>query len=571
MGLEILNALGGLGLFLLGMVILTNGLKELAGDTIRRLIAKFTKNMPSGIATGAIVTAVLQSSSATTVTAVGFASAGLLSLSQSLGIIFGANLGTTMTGWIVAVFGFKLKLGQIAFPLILVGTLMYMFARKRVGMIGFALAGFGLIFVGIDNMQAGMSGLADTVTPKSFPTDDWLGRILLILIGMGVSMVTQSSSAGMAMAITAVHTGTISLTQGVAMVVGFDMGTTVTAVIATLGGSVTARRTAFAHVLFNTTTACVAYFLVPLYMWVWQSYVNQGDRFSPEIGLALFHSLFNLLGILMLAPLSSQVIRVLCWLVPDAVNDQVERLEESFIQTPNVAIEASRSTLTEVFQDVLHLFHGLFTNEADRADISSMMEQTHETLTITEDYLRRVNVSKSDPQTLRCYQEVVLALDHIRRLTRRFKEIERLDAAADVEDLQKVVTRLTKLLDDTEIAFEDRSELMDEQPLEDCARELDQDQESVRRRFTEAASRSGDDFEYVLNQLDAYRWLYRISYHLWRTVHHLQSARIINGQSDVEPAEINNTKAVDSRSDDEGQGSEDKKTSLQIDSRDEVE
>ncbi|MEQ9065508.1 MAG: Na/Pi symporter, partial [Gimesia chilikensis] len=222
MGLEILNALGGLGLFLLGMVILTNGLKELAGDTIRRLIAKFTKNMPSGIATGAIVTAVLQSSSATTVTAVGFASAGLLSLSQSLGIIFGANLGTTMTGWIVAVFGFKLKLGQIAFPLILVGTQMYMFARKRVGMIGFALAGFGLIFVGIDNMQAGMSGLADTVTPKSFPTDDWLGRILLILIGMGVSMVTQSSSAGMAMAITAVHTGTISLTQGVAMVVGFD-------------------------------------------------------------------------------------------------------------------------------------------------------------------------------------------------------------------------------------------------------------------------------------------------------------------------------------------------------------
>ena len=152
MGLEILNATGGLGLFLLGMVILTSGLKELAGDTIRRMIAKFTKNLPSGIATGAIVTGILQSSSATTVTAVGFASAGLLSLSQSLGIVFGANLGTTVTGWIVAVFGFKLKLGQVAFPLILVGTLMHLFARKRIAAAGLALAGFGLIFVGIDSL-----------------------------------------------------------------------------------------------------------------------------------------------------------------------------------------------------------------------------------------------------------------------------------------------------------------------------------------------------------------------------------------------------------------------------------
>lgn len=538
MGLEILNATGGLGLFLLGMVILTSGLKELAGDTIRRMIAKFTKNLPSGIATGAIVTGILQSSSATTVTAVGFASAGLLSLSQSLGIVFGANLGTTVTGWIVAVFGFKLKLGQIAFPLILVGTLMHLFARRRIAAAGLALAGFGLIFVGIDSLQAGMAGLTDTVTPKSFPSNNWLGRIFLVFIGIGITLVTQSSSAGVAMAITAVHTGTISLAQGVAMVIGFDVGTTVTALMATLGGSVSAKRTAYAHVFFNVSTACVAYFLVPCYMWFWQDYLDLGGRFPAEIGLVTFHSLFNIVGILMLVPFSRRIIRFICWLAPEDVNDHTERLEETFIQTPNVAIEAARSTLSEVFLDVLHLFHGLFADDADRAEIPTVMEESHEALTITEDYLRRINLSKADPETLRCYQEVVLALDHIRRLTRRFKEIERLDTAGDVKDLRQIVQRLTGLFRDTESAFRDQQKLMDEQPLETCARELDQNQESIRRRFTDAASRSGDDFEYVLNQLDSYRWLYRISYHLWRVVHHLQSARMIDGQAQTAPTEV---------------------------------
>lgn len=527
MGLGILNSMGGLGLFLLGMVILTSGLKELAGDKIRRMIAIFTKSLPTGIATGAIVTGILQSSSATTVTAVGFASAGLLTLSQSLGIVFGANLGTTVTGWIVAVFGFNVKLGQIAFPLILVGILLNLFASKRFAAAGFALAGFGLIFVGIDSLQAGMSGLTDTVTPQSFPEDNWLGRGFLVFIGVGITLVTQSSSAGMAMAITAVHTGTISLTQGVAMVIGFDVGTTVTAVLATLGGSVSARRTAYAHVFFNVVTACVAYFLVPVYMWIWNQYLNQGDRFAPEIGLVTFHSLFNVMGILMLAPFTSQIVRFLTWLVPEAVNDQTERLEESFIQTPNVAIEAARSTLVEVFRQVLHVFHDLFTYQVIRDRIPLKQQQFHETLRVTENYLRRINISKSDTETIRCYQEVILALDHIRRLTRRFNEMNRLDTTWEVSELKQIVTQLTGLIKNSEIAFKNRMELMDETPLESYWMELDQNQKAVRRRFTESGLQSGEDFEFVLGQLDAYRWLSRISFHLWSIVHHLQAARIV--------------------------------------------
>ncbi|HAH47460.1 MAG TPA: Na/Pi cotransporter family protein, partial [Planctomycetaceae bacterium] len=237
----ITDSIGGLGLFLLGMVILTSGLKDLAGGTIRRMIARFTKSIPTGIATGVIVTAILQSSSATTVTAVGFAGAGLLTLTESLGIVFGANLGTTVTGWIVVLFGFKLKLGQIAFPLVLVGVLLNLFGKKRIGLIGFTIAGFSLIFVGLDILQEGMSGLAEMVSPESFPQDSWWGRLLLLLMGVGIVLVTQSSSAGVVMALTALHSGAISLAQAGALVIGFGIGTTFTALLASLGKSVAAR------------------------------------------------------------------------------------------------------------------------------------------------------------------------------------------------------------------------------------------------------------------------------------------------------------------------------------------
>lgn len=538
----ILNSIGGLGLFLLGMVILTTGLKELAGDTIRRMIARFTTSLPSGIATGAVVTVILQSSSATTVTAVGFAGAGLLTLSQSLGIIFGANLGTTVTGWIVAIFGFQFKLGQLAYPLVLFGIILNLFARKRIAAAGLALAGFGVIFIGLTSLQGGMAGLANGVSPESFPQDTWTGRLLLILIGVAITLVTQASSAGVAMALTAVHMGTISLAQAGAMVIGFDVGTTFTALLATLGGSVAARRTGFAHVFYNVVTAIGAYFLLPVYIWFWNDYLNQGQELSPEIALVAFHSLFNFLGVVLIIPFTGQFARAITRLVPEAVNDQAERLEESLIQNPNVAIEASRSTLVDVFQRVLALFHRLFTSEYDPEEIQEELKQYHATLETTSDYLRRINISESDAETLRCYQEVVLALDHIERLMRRCTALERLEATREVEQLNEIADQLTALIARTEVDLQDRSVVLDEQPLEHFWLELDKNQKSTRRQYTEAAARTGADFDVLLGQLDAYRWLSRISYHLWRGVHHLQKARIIvtDISQEPQPATSNN-------------------------------
>ena len=150
---DLITALGGIGVFLLGMVVMTEGLKSLAGARISAWLADATRSPASGAVTGAIGTAILQSSSATTVAAVGFVGAGILTFSQSLGIIFGANLGTTITGWMVALVGFKLKLGSLLLPLIFGGVLLRIFASGRLASIGYACAGFGLIFVGIDLLQ----------------------------------------------------------------------------------------------------------------------------------------------------------------------------------------------------------------------------------------------------------------------------------------------------------------------------------------------------------------------------------------------------------------------------------
>ena len=232
---SVLLCLGGLGLFLLGMVVLTEGLRALAGRALRRLLSRFTRSPLSGAMTGAATTAVVQSSSATTVATVGFVGAGLLTFPQALGIVLGANVGTTITGWLVVLLGFKLELGTAALPIVLVGVLIRLFTGGRASSAGFAVAGFGLIFVGISLLQQGMGGFVGIVTPDSFPSDTWTGRLLLVVFGISFTLVTQSSSAGVAMALAAVNASAMTVQQAAAAVIGMDIGTTVTAVLATVG------------------------------------------------------------------------------------------------------------------------------------------------------------------------------------------------------------------------------------------------------------------------------------------------------------------------------------------------
>jgi len=268
---SILQALAGLGLFLLGLIIMMEALRALAGDAVRTAIVRFTNSPLSGAITGAIATAILRSSSATTVAAVGFVGAGVIGFSESLGIIFGANVGTTLTGWIVVLLGFKLHLEGVMTLLLLLGALLRLLAKDRLATSGYALAGFSLIFVGIAMMQQGMSGFGDLITPEQLPTDTFSGRLKLVAFGILFTLVTQSSSAGVAMALTALFSGAINFPQAAALVIGMDVGTTVTAAIATIGQSREARRTGFSHVIYNLIMIMRKFrwspFIAPLIYW----------------------------------------------------------------------------------------------------------------------------------------------------------------------------------------------------------------------------------------------------------------------------------------------------------------
>jgi phosphate:Na+ symporter len=203
--------LGGIGLFLMGMILLTDGLKAFAGEALRKTLIRFTGSPLKALGSGALLTAVVQSSSATTVTVIGFVSAGLLTFSQSVGVVIGASLGTTTTGWVVAVLGLKVSIGYYALPLVGVGAFLRLLARGRWKSFGWSVAGFGFIFIGIETLQTGMTGLASYINVANLPQTGLLSHFLAMVIGIVMTIVMQSSSAAVATTLTALHTGQLIL------------------------------------------------------------------------------------------------------------------------------------------------------------------------------------------------------------------------------------------------------------------------------------------------------------------------------------------------------------------------
>ncbi|MDO9290139.1 MAG: Na/Pi symporter, partial [Hydrogenophaga sp.] len=248
---------GGLGLFLLGMGMMTDGLKQAAGQALHNILANATRTRWHALGSGALVTAMVQSSSAVTVAAIGFINAGLLGLAPALWVLFGANIGSTMTGWLVALVGLKFKIEAFALPLVGVGMLMRLTgASQRRGAIGTAVAGFGLLFLGIGLLQESFNGIAGQIT---LPQGDGVMTVLAqVLIGTLMTVLMQSSAASMAIALTAAQGGLLDAQGAAAVVIGANIGTTVTALLAAIGATPNARRAAAAHVTFNVVTACVA-------------------------------------------------------------------------------------------------------------------------------------------------------------------------------------------------------------------------------------------------------------------------------------------------------------------------
>ena len=367
---------------------MTDGLRMVVGQAMRRALMQFTHTPLSGVLTGAATTAILQSSSATTVATVGFVSAGIISFSAAVGIIFGANIGTTVTGWLVAILGFKLKLGTVVLPLIFIGASLKLLTQGRVAQTGYAMAGFGLIFVGLSMMQDAMSSLGGIITPERLPSDTLLGRLQLVGLGIVATVITQASAAGVAATLTMLYTGVVSFEQAAALVIGMDVGTTVTAVMASLGASLNARRTGFSHVLYNLFTATLALIFLTPYTWLVNRIAPGQLVQNAEIALVAFHTSFNVLGVSAMLPFTGQFARLIQFLVPGQGATHTDSLNEVLLEHPSLALKAVQSSLKSEFlalmghvRAILELSGGQRLNLADlKADLSA-----------THDYLDRIH------------------------------------------------------------------------------------------------------------------------------------------------------------------------------------
>lgn len=521
MSAEILLVLGGIGLFLLGMVVLTEGLREVAGTALRGLLARFTKTPLRGAAAGALTTAVVQSSSATTVTAVGFVGAGLLTFPQGLGIVFGANIGTTMTGWLVAIIGFKLHLGTIALPLVLLGVLLRLFGRGRLRQVGWALAGFSLLFVGIDAMQQGMAQFEGVVTPQDFPEDTLLGRLQLLLIGVLITIVTQSSSAGVATALVALGTDTISFAQAAAMVIGMDVGTTFTAALATLGGSTATRQTGYAHVIFNVFTGAIAFALLGPFSQLVDGWIAQGGAGSAQIALVAFHTTFNIIGVGLVLPFARPFARLVVHLVPERGPPLLRRLDERLLRDPASAVDASAATV----KDIARLLIGTLTDTLDpkrRDDLDhAQLSAVDEALEALRSYVEQIRTEPRDRAAHWRHLATMHSIDHLRRLSSRCAQSARIR----VLDSEPRLSRLSRLLcGAADSVLQDGDLAAAEERLDRLRTLLRKQRSRFRARTVAAAARRQLGAYETLERLDSVRWLHRVAYHLWRIVHHLRRA-----------------------------------------------
>ncbi|MGE4555205.1 MAG: Na/Pi cotransporter family protein [Desulfovibrionaceae bacterium] len=344
--------IGGVGLFLLGMGLMTHGLKLAAGQALRKILGAWTRTVLRGVVAGFGVTALVQSSSAVTVAVIGFVNAGLLTLAQSIGVIYGSNIGTTVTGWIVAAVGLDVDLKALALPLVGLGMILQLTGKgTRRASLGEALAGFGIFFLGIEILQQAFQGLG-----ASLPLDQ-LGRygfwsVLIFLgVGCGLTILMQSSSAAMAVVLTAAAGGFVDLTAAAAAVIGANLGTTSTAALSVLGATANAKRVAAAHVVFNAVTAATALILLPIMLPLLEKLAALiGPDAGPAVLLALFHTMFNVLGVAVMWPLTPRLVRFLRRRV-GRVRDEAgapRYLDKTVLAAPELALDALALELARI-------------------------------------------------------------------------------------------------------------------------------------------------------------------------------------------------------------------------------
>lgn len=381
--MTILTLAGALGMFLYGMSLMSTGLQKAAGTGLRKLLASITSNPFKGVLTGLGVTAAIQSSSATTVMVVGFVNAGLLTLIQAIGVIMGANIGTTMTAWIIAVFGFKADISALAVPLMALGFIFSVSKKDKLRNISELIIGFSLLFLGLSLMKSSVPDLRQTPEVLEFITS-WSGHgfasvLLFLALGTVLTLILQSSSATVALTLIMLNMGWIQFDMAAAMVLGENIGTTITANIAAAVGSVNAKRAALAHTVFNlfgvVWALAIFHPFINFVQWL-VSLMGVDEATATIYGISMLHTTFNLLNTLLLVWFTKPIARLVTVLVKDKAPQEdaseggIRYLDYGLVSTPELALAESSKEIvhfSKVMKNGLEYLAGAI-NSADKEE-----------------------------------------------------------------------------------------------------------------------------------------------------------------------------------------------------------
>jgi len=362
---QLITVVGALAFFVYGMKMMSDGIQRAAGSQMRNILRTMTKNRFLGVFTGFLTTAMVQSSSATTVMTVSFVNAGLLTLVESAGIMMGANIGTTITGWIVSLLGFKMKLSAYSIPLFALGVPMLFSNKSKFKYWGEFIIGFAVLFLGLTFLKDSVPNLEGNTEALNWIKDianyGFFSRVIFVLVGALVTITVQSSSAAMAITLTLVYTGWLPLEVAAAMILGENIGTTITAEIASLVGNTNAKRSARIHSLFNIIGVTWMIVFMPFVLdfldsfvsnwtYLFEGHVKTGENLSTEnqlnaYKLSAFHTCFNLLNVAIMLGFVNWLVRVAVWSVPEKAGKEDSDAKLKFINSTARTPELSTAEL----------------------------------------------------------------------------------------------------------------------------------------------------------------------------------------------------------------------------------
>ncbi len=447
--------IAGIAIFLIGMHYMENGFKLFSGGALETVLKRFTSTTPKAISTGFLATAIVQSSSLVSVIVISFLSAELISLSSAIGVVFGSNIGTTATAWLVSSLGLKIKIAQYALPMLIFGVVMQFSKQNSYKGLGSVLIGLGFIFLGISYMKEGFETLKEGINLAEYAMEGYLGVFVYILFGAIATVIIQSSSATMAIIITALATGQIDYVNALSLAIGANIGTTVTAILGSLASNKNGKRLAVAHLIFNIITALVAVAFV-------YQLKDLVDILAPLLSiaesdnamkLALFHTIFNIIGVLLVSPFIKPLVRFLETLFSQKHKGrgQPKYLTNEVMEIPASALEAIRKESVHLYDKSLEaIIHAMNLHRKElfsERELGALVEQSNHAFDVNVNEIYKKDIKNLYSEILRYSSMSQAYMDEegnnrVYELKLTVRNI--IEMVKDIRELQKNLNYFTK-------------------------------------------------------------------------------------------------------------------------------